>query len=283
MTARVPLLVAVLAVATDSAVAQTPTFSSRVEAVRVDVRVTDKGRPVTGLGPADFQVTDNGVLQEVDMVRSDQVPLNVVLALDMSNSVAGEKLEHLRTAGHALLDGLKKDDQAALLTFSHVLALRANLTTDVECVRVALDQAEAVGDTALVDAAYAGLMLGESDTRRALLLVFSDGLDTASWLAPDDVVDAAKRGISVVYGVSVGGKPAFLRDLSELTGGSLFQVKSTTELSAIFLRILDEFRHSYLVSYSPRGVSMSGWHKLDVRVKRRSVNVKARPGYLAGP
>jgi len=283
MTARIAMLIAVLAGAAGSAGAQTPTFSSRVEAVRVDVRVTDKGRPVIGLGPADFHVTDNGVPQEVEMVRSDQVPLNVVLALDMSNSVSGEKLEHLRTAGHALLDGLKKDDQAALLTFSHVLTLRANLTTDVEWVRVALDQAEAMGDTALVDATYAGLMLGESDTRKALLLVFSDGLDTSSWMAPDEVVDAAKRSISVVYGVSVGGKPAFLRDLSELTGGALFQVKSTTEVSAMFLRVLDEFRHSYLVSYSPRGVSKSGWHKLDVRAKRRGASVKARPGYLAGP
>jgi hypothetical protein len=77
------------------------------------------------------------------------------------------------------------------------------------------------------------------------------------------------------------GKPArFLDDLSSWTGGSVFEVESTKNLSAVFLGILKEFRHRYLVSYTPQGVTANGWHKLDVRVKGHTV--KARPGYLAG-
>jgi Ca-activated chloride channel homolog len=264
-------------------VAQGPTFSARTEMVRVDVLVTEKGQPVRGLRAADFEVLDNGVPQEVRLATFEQIPLNLVLVFDMSDSVAGERLERLQVAGRALLGGLKPEDQAALITFSHVVTLDSSLTKDVARVGMALGLAEPAGDTALVDASYAGIMLGESDVGRALVIVFSDGLDTSSWLSSEAVLDTARRTDAIVYGVSVSGpKATFLRDLTALTGGSLFEIESTTDLSAVFLRILDEFRHRYLVSYSPRGVSPGGWHRIDVRVKGRGMSVKARPGYLAG-
>ena len=77
-------------------------------------------------------------------------------------------------------------------------------------------------------------------------------------------------------------RASFPRDLSEATGGRLFAIESTTDLSATFSKILEEFRMRYLVSYSPQGVAPAGWHRLDVRVKNRNVTVKARPGYFAG-
>jgi VWFA-related protein len=287
MTPRASVAIALLVLGgTTPRNAQQPVFSARVESVRVDVLVTDKGRALRGLGPADFEVLDDGVLQHVDLVSFDDVPLNVILALDMSDSVAGERLEHLRASGHAVLDGLKKEDQGALLTFSHVVVLGAGLTKDIRQVGTALDEAQGSGDTALVDGSYTAMTLGESDAGRALLIVFSDGLDTASWLSADRVLDAARRVDVVVYSVSAGagnsGNAPFLRDLSGLTGGTLFRVESTANLSATFVRILDEFRQRYLVSYTPRGVSKGGWHRLDVRVKGRKATVKARPGYVAG-
>jgi Ca-activated chloride channel homolog len=261
---------------------QPPTFSSRVESIRVDVLVTDSGKPVLGLTPADFVLLDNGVPQEVEFVSYEEIPLNVVLAFDMSGSVAGDRLEHLRAAGAALLAGLKKDDQAALVMFSHAVTLAAPLTTDVGKVREALDKAVGRGSTAMIDGAYAGLVVGESDVGRALMIVFSDGLDTASWLTADTVIDAARRSDVVVYGVSVGrGQPEFLRDLTSAAGGRLFEIDKTANLSAIFLEVLREFRQRYLLSYTPRGVAKDGWHRLEVRVKRKAT-VKARPGYLAG-
>jgi VWFA-related protein len=261
---------------------QSSTFSTKVEAVRVDVLVTDRGQPVRGLAAADFEVFDNGVLQQVDLVSFDQIPLNVILALDMSESVAGERLDHLRSAGQALLSGLKKNDQAALVTFRGEVTLDADLSADPLKVRAALDRAEPAGETALVDGAYAAMVVGESDAGRALLIVFSDGLDTTSWLQPDSVLETARRSDVVAYAVSVGRvKGEFLRDLTSFTGGRLFEVEKTANLRAIFLSVLDEFRQRYLVSYTPRGVAKDGWHRLTVKVKRGG-SVKARPGYLAG-
>jgi VWFA-related protein len=281
---RLSLAIVFLLFAFRGGAQQSPAFSSKVEAVRVDVLVTDNGEAIRGLRPADFEILDNGVPQTVELVSFDQIPLNVILALDMSDSVAGERLEQLRGAGSGLLAALKKDDQAALVTFSHAVQLGAKLTTDVASVRAALAGAASAGQTALVDGTYAGIMVGESDAGRGLLIVFSDGVDTSSWLRADAVLDAAKRADVVVYGVSVVSrlKPEFLREVTSFTGGRLFEIEKRGNLSATFLGILDEFRHRYLVSYTPRGVGKDGWHKLEVRVKNRRATIKARPGYLAG-
>lgn len=259
------------------------TFSSRIEAVRVDVLVTENGRPVRDLQPRDFEVLDNGVLQSVDLTSFDEIPLNVILALDMSASLEGDRLEHLQNAGRILLTGLKTEDHAALVTFSHIVVNGTGLTADLERIRKALHEARGSGQTSLVDASYAAMMVGESDVGRSLLIVFSDGIDTASWLPAESVLETAKRSDVVVYGVEVGRRRAgFLRELSSVTGGRLIEIESTKDLSATFRGILDEFRGRYLLSYSPQGVVSGGWHRLDVRVKGRNVVVKARPGYLSG-
>ena len=87
-----------------------------------------------------------------------------------------------------------------------------------------------------------------------------------------------------MYAVSAGlnSRAEFLGDLTEQTGGRLFTIESTRDLSGVFLEVLDEFRQRYLLSYSPAGVSPGGWHPLTVRVKGRNATVRARPGYLAG-
>jgi len=263
--------------------AQAPSFSSQIEAVRVDVLVTDNGKLVQGLQPGDFEILDNGVPQKADLASFEEIPLNVVLALDMSASLDSQQLEHLRAAGKTLLDGLKKTDQAALVTFSHIVSQGSPLTSNFDRIRTALDQTATWGQTSLVDASFTGMMIGESDVGRSLLIVFTDGIDTRSWLAADAVLETAKRCDVVVYGVEVGKqRSSFPRDLSSATGGRLIEVESTKDLNATFRGILEEFRQRYLISYSPQGVTAGGWHRLDVRVKGRGFVVRARPGYLSG-
>ncbi len=181
-----------------------------------------------------------------------------------------------------MLEGLKKGDRAALVSFSHVVNPGGGLSEDLDRVRAALDQAEGAGLTSLVDASHAGIMIGESDVGRSLLILFSDGVDTSSWLSPESVLDIARRSDVIVYSVEIGeGRASFPRDLSEVTGGRLFPIESTRDFPAAFIRILEEFRMRYLISYSPQGVGGAGWHRLDVRVKRGGMTVKARPGYFA--
>jgi len=262
---------------------QVPRFAAAVETVRVDVLVTAGGKPVRGLQAADFEVFDNGVRQTVDFATFEQ-PLNVILALDMSESVAGARLADIKRASRLVIDGLRDGDRAALVTFSHVVVVAADLTPDLPRVGFVIDRLTSRGETALVDGAYAALILGEQDAGRSLLMVFSDGLDTASWLTPDAVVSIARRSDVVAYAVSTGGPtPPFLRNLAETTGGRWIDVSSTKALADTFLGILDEFRGRYVLGFTPQGTrSGDGWHQLQVRVKGRGVSVKARPGYDAG-
>jgi len=281
---KAALAVAISAAAVVTGSAQQPTFSSRVDAVRVDVLVKDRGQIVRGLRPQDFEVRDEGVLQEVDLVRLEQIPLNVILGLDVSESVAGERLEHLLGAGNTLLARLAGDDRAALLTFSHAVRLRQELTRDITRVRQALEDVIPAGQTSLVDGTSAAIALSGSDVGRSLLILFSDGVDTSSFLSPDVVLQSARRADVVAYGVAMRSRisPMFLKELGSLTGGSVIEIESTKDLSQTFLGILDEFRQRYLLSYSPRGVPTTGWHRLDVRVKGRRATISARAGYQAG-
>src|SRR5262249_3615898 len=141
---------------------QDPVFSSKVEAVRVDVLVTerDKGPAILGLKPSDFEVLDNGVPQQVDLVSFEQIPLNVVLAIDMSQSVSGDRLDHLRDASDGLLKTLTKDDQAGLVTFTQRVVLGAKLTKNLDTIRKAMaSPLYDAGDTSIVDASFAAMML----------------------------------------------------------------------------------------------------------------------------
>jgi VWFA-related protein len=262
--------------------AQSPTFSSGVEAVRLDVLVTQDGQPLRGLAAADFEVFDNGVKQSVDLLSPEQLPLSIVLALDVSASVTGERLRHLTDAGRAILDALKKDDRAALMTFTESISLDADLTSDVATVKEALGNIAPAGDTALTDGAYVAVTVADGSSGRGMVIMFSDGSDTASWLLEPSAIEAARRSEVVIYGIAAGARDrSFLRELTSLTGGRLFEIKSTRNLRAVFLAALEEFRQRYLLSYTPTGVAKRGWHRVEVKVKGGRASVKARPGYRA--
>ena len=141
------------------------------------------------------------------------------------------------------------------------------------------------------DALYAGLTIGSHSTG-SLLLVFTDGRDTFSWLASGDVLDVVRKTDSLVYVVTTqpaewqGRVPKvydptapFLGQLASAGGGTVFSLDSMSELERVFLSILAEMKTRYRLYYHPHGVERPGWHDLEVKVRRRGVRVRARPGY----
>lgn len=261
---------------------QGATFASRVDSVRVDVSVRQGGKAVGGLAAADFEVFDNGVRQTVDFVGLENTPVNVVLALDMSGSVQGTRLAQLRKAGTVLVTALTPGDTGAIVVFTELVTVRSLFTSDRGRLLAALQAPAAGADTALVDATHASLVLGESETGRQLVIVFSDGVDTASFLSQALVLDTARRASAVVYAVtSPQVEDGFLDDVVRLTGGRRLDVSSLDRLSHAFAEILSESRSRYLLSYRPTGVPAGGWHDLIVRVRGGKGEVRARPGYLA--
>jgi VWFA-related protein len=276
-------------------------FRTGVEVVYVDVSVTRKDAPVLGLSADDFVVTDNGVRQRVTVVNRDSVPTTAVLVLDVSASVAGEKLARLRAAASAFLRGMNERDEAALVTFNQRIELRQAPTTRRSAVADALGRVEAQGNTSVIDALYLCLKRRWGGGR-PLVVLFTDGRDTASWLENDAVLQAARESSALLHvvgteaaggkyeGVSALGGPRvvpaaesgymyLLQRAADLTGGAYWSA-SFGRLEAVFLRVLEAANARYLLSYEPEGPPRTGRHRLKVSVKGGGVEVRARQEYV---
>ncbi len=311
MSGAVPpgrLVVAVLGlvVLAGPAPAAGQTFRTGVDAVAVDVLVTRGRNVVSGLTADDFTVLDNGVRQDVAAVFIEEVPVTLLLVLDTSGSVRGAPLRHLLTAAEAAGEALRPGDRVGLVTFSDKLRLAVEPPAPPADLPAALGRVRAGGATALYDATFAALALRDRTVGRTVALVFSDGYDTASWLAPPDVLDAARRSDVVVYGVRHDHlaregwqgregrglasrwfaddphlfRQQYLAQLAADTGGSVYVAADLERLREAFEQVVDEFRSRYLLTYTPQGVEAGGWHELEVRVRGRGRRVQARPGYL---
>jgi Ca-activated chloride channel homolog len=284
-------------------------FRTGTDAVQVDVLVTRGGRPVAGLTAADFELRDNDIVQQIDAVAVEDVPVTLMLVLDVSESVAGPPLENLRSAIGAAGDALSPGDQLSLFTFSHQMQLAAPPTRDLERVYLAARAVKAGGATALYDATFAALVMRQRIRGRAVMLVFSDGDDTASWIDPRKAVTAARRSDVVVYGVTLERvtqrhdpeavarsrheqewfleEPGlygrqYLTVLAGESGGAVLVAERSDQLRETFVRVVKEFKSRYILTYTPRDVAPGGWHSIDVSLKRQRADVTARRGYLRG-
>jgi VWFA-related protein len=261
-------------------------FTSRTDAVRVDVLVTDGRRHVASLTAGDFEIRDNGVLQKIALVQTEQLPIDLLFALDTSRSVAGRLLKDLTDAGSAAVEAMRDRDRVALLSFASRVRLLSPWTSNGGAVREALAAMSASGRTALRDGAFHAVALREPGDRRTVILLFSDGRDTASWLTGRRSIEAASRADVVVYPVVVQRWPPgrenseFLERLAEETGGRVVVAKSNSDLRATFTGILSEFRDRYVLTYQPDRVAGAGWHRIDVRLKGKNGRVTARRGYF---
>ena len=266
------------------AAAQTPIFRAEVDAVEVDVAVMRGGQPVRGLRPDQFRLTDNGTPQTVQVTPLADLPLHIVLALDTSSSVRGERLERLITAGLGLAEALRPDDQIALVTFGHDVRMPVLMSPPGEPLRRALSALGGGGPTALRDAVQLSFGLHAARKSRALVLLFSDGTDTASWTTNEALADAARRTNSVLqvvrFDVIPDSRPTYLDGLALTTGGRTWAATSDADLEKLFTRALNEMRARYLLTYTPSGEQKKGWHDIRVDVRNARGDVTARRGYV---
>jgi VWFA-related protein len=278
---------------------QQPVFRADVEAVFVDVFVTRGGQPVPGLTPADFELKDNGVRQAIEVLAAESQPLHAVLVFDTSGSMAGERLDALRSAGQAFLDGLRPADQASLVTFNEEIGAWRGPSQDKAEVRRALDGLTAVGATAVFDALYAGIALSEAHGR-SLVVLFTDGEDNSSLLDERQLARVAERSNALVHVVSGWRAPVTrqssrmtfaapepddvtaLRRIAEASGGRLWSAESPARLREAFAGIATAMRHRYVLRYEAAGVKRAGWHKLEVSLRGKKGDVETRRGYWVG-
>jgi Ca-activated chloride channel homolog len=267
---------------------QQPTFKAAIDVVRIDASVMNGRIAVGGLTKEHFAITDNGVPQTIDSVSLDRVPLNLMLVLDTSESLLGAPFTALVAATRRLIDSLRPDEAAALITFSDQIRHVVPSTRDRAPLQAALAGLTAAGATPINDAIVLSLLHRPPHTpeTRPVMMVFSDGRDTASWLDSGRAQTAIRRSGTLVHVVelrSEAGTTNFAREAARAGGGRAWSAMSAGALRELFGSVLEELRARYLITYYPSGVSREGWHDVKVTLKNARGDVTARPGYFAAP
>jgi Ca-activated chloride channel family protein len=269
-----------------------PIFRAATQIVPLYVTVTDATRRlVPGLEQGDFTVLDNGVPQELTLFDNNPRPFSVVVMLDTSLSMT-LNLDLVKRAAEQFLFRLTPEDQGMVGAFNDKIQFASDLTNDRDSLVGALDDLMFGNPTRLYDAVDQAIDQLRPVEGRKVVLVFTDGDDTASKTGLGDAMAKARNEEVMVYAIglestmTIGGmrqrtRPdRGLRKLADETGGGYFELKSTDELGTTFTRVAQELRAQYVLGFSPAALD-GKVHKLEVRLKQPNLNARARKSYLA--
>jgi VWFA-related protein len=279
-------------------------FRSGVEMVALSVAVTNgRGESVKGLTAEDFAVYEDGVRQPVSLFGSSQVPLDVALMLDTSASMVSV-LPLVKQGARNLVAKLRDGDRAALIDVKRRIQVRQTLTDDLPSVATAIDAVGASGTTALYDALYISLQqFGRErrlrpELRRQALIVFSDGIDTASHLDFDEIAELARATDVAVYTITPDARyvpPADrrfdrrriatweMRTLTRDSGGLAFFPVKPEELKQVYDTIAHDLINQYAVGYVvPRTEDNQRFRRVSIRINPPARGMaRTRAGYSA--
>jgi Ca-activated chloride channel family protein len=265
---------------------------SRVEVPIYATVIDSSGRLVPDLEKTDFVVTDDGKAVELTTFSNASLPFTAVVMMDTSASMTNN-LELLNRAAEQFLIRLHPTDKAQVGAFNDKIQLSGRFTSNRDELIDALDDLQFGNPTRLNDAIGVSLDTLEKIEGRRVVLVFTDGDDTASKTSFRTVLERARDEEVMVYAIGLESeylqgtrmtrtRPSRdLRRIADETGGGYFELKRTAELAPTFTRVAQELRSQYLLGFAP--ATLDGkLHKLDVRVKSAHT-VRARKSYLATP
>ena len=276
-------------------------FRGGTDIVQLNVTAVDAAQHfVGGLTRDDFQVFEDGVLQDVSLFSSERQPIGLSILLDSSTSM-DTKLAVAQEAAIGFARRLGPRDLAEVIDFDNHERILQEFTADHAALEKAIRQTAAGGSTSLYDAIYIALRdLGRQraswgdQVRRQAVVVLSDGEDTASLKNYDDVLDESKRAEAVIYAIGLRSKEEMsprhgysegdfvMRSLATGTGGWAFFIDDLTQLNAVYVKIADELANQYVLGYVSKNKKHDGtWRKVAVRVTKPDVNARTRSGYYA--
>ena len=275
-----------------------PRFRTGVDLVPLDVCVRARsGEPAAGLTPNEFLVLENNVPQEIAFFATEgRVRLAVSLLIDVSQSMAGPRLERARAAAAEFLDTLRPDDLVEVISFNERATVLYPLGPDHNRATLALADLSSSGATGLFEAVLVALRrLGRAEhiphaEYRDVMIVISDGDDTSSRPSFDDVLEDVRRSSVILYSISLQDDASdrlaaphwSMGQLAHDTGGRAVAVRDPENLADVYREIGLELLHLYRLAYVPSSPNPGGkWRTVSVRVPDRDVVVRTRSGYYA--
>jgi Ca-activated chloride channel family protein len=201
------------------------------------------------------------------------------------------ELNSARRFVHAIL---RPVDALALYSFSEVVDEVVPFNSDLKVIDRGVERLHPGAATALYDALYVGAEALEGRQGRKVMVVITDGGDTASKVDYKEAVRAAQQAEAIVYSIIVvpieasagrdtGGEHALIQ-LSTDTGGKYYYATSLTQLDEAFRSISDELRTQYLLAYYPsQRLADSDFRRIEVKLTGVSAsadyNSRHRTGY----
>ncbi len=283
-----------------AAVAGQQVFRGRTDLVVLNVTVHDgAGRLVPGLARDDFQVFEDGVLQEVANFTRDAQPIALSLLLDSSVSME-PRLKTVQEAAIGFARRLSARDLAQVIEFDTHAQVLQPFTADVALLEQAIRRTEAGGSTALYNALYIAFnefkrerARSLEDIRRQAVVILSDGEDTSSVVSFDLVMDEAKRSEVMTYAIGLRPKDLspnrgwneaefVLRSIARETGGRAYLIEDARQLAGIYDQIAQELANQYTIGYVSKNQKRDGaWRRIAVQLTRADSVARTRTGYFA--
>lgn len=264
------------------------TESVEVEVVQVTATVTDgDGRFVKGLARDQFRVKEDGVVQRMTAFSGENIPLEIVVAVDVSQSMA-DSMATLKTAVRTFLGALRPADQVTLLAFNDNIFTLARRSTEPAVRLRAVDRLAPWGGTALFDAMLTALNAVGTQPGRRSLVVFSDGEDQNSVSTLKRVETRLETSDATIYTIGLGRSvrdkalAGVMARMSQMSGGRAFLIDDITELDKVFADIVEELSNQYLLSYASSNDARDGtWRRILVELPTLKHQVRHRQGYRA--
>ncbi|HXR32346.1 MAG TPA: VWA domain-containing protein [Verrucomicrobiae bacterium] len=274
-----------------------------VNLVLVDATVKTKaGQIMPDLKQDAFELREDGVAQKIEVFSRDELPVNVALVLDLSESI-GPFLGPLRDAANTALAALKPEDEVALFTFSTEAELRVPFTNDKTKIAQQINSFHVGGATNINDGIFVAakyLLNAPPKGRRVIILISDDVGTSAGGQGTRDIVTETIAADAVLYNLKIPGynpPTTFLaasmipglvniRRVTDQTGGEIFDVQDVANLDATFRALIHRIKTRYTLGYYTKASGAEGKpHKLDVRLtssfgkKGHDYVILAKSGY----
>jgi len=286
-------LLAVIILAAGVVSGQQATFKSGTSIVPVLTTVTDaQGRLVPHLEQAEFSILDNGKPQPITFFQNETQPFTVVVMLDFSASMTAN-LDLLRAATEQFILRMLPHDKGQVGAFSDKIQFSGTFTSNRDDLVGDLKDLQFGNPTRLYDAIDASIDVLENTEGRKIVLVFTDGDDTASRKGMGDVLTRARDTETMIYAIGLESEFAIgpgriqrtrpdrgLKKLAEETGGGYFELKKTAELAPTFTRVAAELHSLYTLGFTPTLLDNKE-HRLEVKMKQPGQIGRARKSYIA--